>query len=553
MKIIDAGIRRRQILSIAIYGAIQMLSLISPYLMGLVIDGFIPNKNVTGICYGIVLFVTIPFLSIFLQTLYNYCTIKYVRMKGNQYALKIMENLVYQDMSFYDKENSLELLSYSSKEAVGYINFHIVEVSQYYVSMIVALITFFLLFSIDPLLGCIQVLYIPLAYYPIRQISKKVEKEVEMVVQKNAEINQVKGDVFKAIEFIKLYRLEKEKLHQVANSNSAINRVWGRIAALDSLSGIWASGFLTVLFMGVTFGLGAVLILSDSDLLQVGQLVSVITYGSLFYANINTTMQTSLSKKKQEVEYSKLFSYLELEGERGRNTGKKAFSFNDRIEFLNCSFSYDEQEPVLKDLSLVFKKGVWTGIVGTSGSGKSTLFDLIMKLYDAGNGSLFIDGADINDFDSFSIRDNITKITQDVFLFPGSIEDNLKLVNPAATLDEMRRALDFACLSEYVAALPNGLSTDVGEAGKLMSGGERQRLSIAMGLLRGNRVLLLDEVTSNLDPEIEAKLTENFRSLVQKGYTIISISHKLDFLKYADVIYKIDDGKAMPATLETMQ
>lgn len=196
-------------------------------------------------------------------------------------------------------------------------------------------------------------------------------------------------------------------------------------------------------------------------------------------------------------------------------------------------------------MQIELKRGSWTGIVGTSGSGKSTILDIITKLYEVPDNTVFIDGKDINQVNCFSIRDNITKITQDIFLFPGTLEDNLNLVCPTAGREELEEAIKFACLEEYVGLLPDGIKTDVGEAGKLMSGGERQRLSIAMGMLRNNKILLLDEVTSSLDSKTEAELAEHFYSLVKEGYTIISISHKMEFLKYADQIYEVKNGRAI--------
>ena len=172
------------------------------------------------------------------------------------------------------------------------------------------------------------------------------------------------------------------------------------------------------------------------------------------------------------------------------------------------------------------------------------MFDIIMKLYGVSDGEVYVDGTDINQIDCFSVRGQVTKISQNVFLFPGTLEDNLRLVRPDATQEDIRRALDFACLSDYVSTLPEGIRTDVGEAGKLMSGGEKQRLSIAMGILRDNKVLLLDEVSSNLDPKVEDILAEHFHSLAERGYTIISISHRMEFLKYADVLYEIKKGQA---------
>ena len=193
-------------------------------------------------------------------------------------------------------------------------------------------------------------------------------------------------------------------------------------------------------------------------------------------------------------------------------------------------------------MSIEFKKGIWTGIVGKSGSGKSTILDLIMKLYFVDDGMIYFDNTDINKINSFDIRKKITKITQDIYLFPGTIESNLKLVNENITNEEIEKVIKFVCLDEYISSLPDGLKTDVGEAGKLMSGGEKQRLSLAMGLLRNNKILLLDEVTANLDSTTEKIISTNLKKLVDNGYTIISISHKEEFLKYCDVIYTIEDG-----------
>lgn len=544
MESLKKDIKAKQIVSTIIFTFIQMLCLISPYIKGEIIDDYIPNKKITSIIIGIILFASIPFITVLLQTCYNYFVIKYVRKKGNEVSLKIMEKLIFKEKHYFDKENSLELLSYTSKETVGYINFYVADLSKHYVNIIISVIVFAILFTYHPLIAVMQLLYLPFAYFPVKKIMKNVDAEIECVLQKNAEINQVKGDVFKAIEFVKLNRLEQRKLDEVNEKNNFINGIWGKVAALDSLSGIWTSGFATVLFNGLTFAVGTMMILLGDNMLQVGQLVSIISYCSIFYGTINSMLNTTIDKKKKESEYSKVLSYLNLTGEKEENNAKEQFSFNNKIEFKNCNFGYEENELVLKNLNMCMKKGSWTGIVGSSGSGKSTIFDIILKLYKVPAGNVFMDSNDLNDVNSFSIRDNVTKISQDVFLFPGTLEENLKLVSPAATEKEIKQALEFACLDEYVKSLPNGIKTDVGEAGKLMSGGERQRLSIAMGILRNNKILLLDEVTSSLDGKTEAKIAENFHKLIEKGYTIISISHKLDFLKYADVIYEVKDGQA---------
>ena len=540
---IKKDIRKYQILSIILYLLVQIISLITPLLIGFVIDEYIPNKEINKIIFGVILFVSIPLISVSLQSLYNYLIIKFGRKKGNDIAIEIMRKMIYQDNSYFDRENSLELLSYSSKEAVGYVNFYINDMSKLYVNVIISVVIFVVLLFLNPYLALIQLLYIPLTIFPVKKMMKNIELEVTQIVTKNAEINQTKGDVFKSIEFIKLNRLEEKKLEEVKNKNNFINKIWGKVAALDTTSGIWSSGFVTVLFTGITFIIGALFIVLETYDLKIGELVSIITYCGLLYSNVNVIIQSNINKKKKDAEYSKLFSYLELNDEIEENTNKKEFKLHNSIDFIDCNFKYNDETIALKNINLTIQKGKWTGIIGKSGSGKSTLLDLITKLYRVSNSQILVDGIDINKIDTFSIREKVTKVTQDIILFPGTIEDNMKLINDKITEKEIIEVLDFVELNDYINSLPKGIKTDVGEAGKLMSGGEKQRLSIAMGLIRGNKILLLDEVTSALDIKTEEKIVDNLKKLVNEGYTIVSISHKLDFLKYADTIYTISDGE----------
>lgn len=416
------------------------------------------------------------------------------------------------------------------------------EMPRYYVGILVSIIIFGLLVTIHPVLAVIQLLYIPLAVYPVRKMMKSIDTDVNSVVKSNAEISQLKGDIFQAIEFIKLSCLEDRKLSEIDAKNQHINKVWGRLSALDSLSGIWTTGFVTVLFTGITFSIG--IMLMASDVIHVGQLVSCITYVGILYAHINAALQMSIRKRKEEVEYGKSFSYLTLSGEEDENTGKKDFEFSSDIIVHGLSYSYDGK-PVLNNLDLTIGKGKWIGLTGPSGSGKSTLLDLLMKLYPVDDGMISIDGTDLNEFNSFSLRRNITKVTQDIYLFPGTIAENMRLMNENLTDAQLIDALEFASLGEWFRNLQEGLNTDVGEMGKLMSGGEKQRLSIAMGYLRGSSVYLLDEITSALDENNERIIAENFKKLQGNGCTIVSVTHDPSFMVYADEMYEMNDGKAI--------
>lgn len=260
--------KHMQYLSICLYLLIELLTLISPKIMEQIIDVDLVHKNNKGIIIGIILFISIPLLRIILTMVYNYILIKYIRKKGNEISMDIMKSLIYKDFSFYDQNKSLEILSYTSKEAVSYVNFYIADLGKYYVSIFLTIFTLLLMIYIHPFLGFIQLLYIPVSILPVKWMMKSIDQEVSEVIKINAIINQIKGDIFKGIEFIKIHRLEEYKLQEVQKYNHYINKIWGKIAALDTTSGIFASGFIVSLFTGITFGIGALLVINSSFALQ---------------------------------------------------------------------------------------------------------------------------------------------------------------------------------------------------------------------------------------------------------------------------------------------
>jgi len=221
-----------------------------------------------------------------------------------------------------------------------------------------------------------------------------------------------------------------------------------------------------------------------------------------------------------------------------KNEGNDNFDFTDKITFENVSFSYaGGHKKVLDNFNISFPKNKWIGIVGASGVGKTTVFDLLLKFYEIDEGNICIDGRNINNFDITSIRRNITKISQDLFLFPGSLRDNLSLVNPKIQTSEMFAVLEEVGLLDFVKGLPKELDTDIGEDGIQLSGGQKQRLCLAIGLLKESKILLLDEVTANVDDITEDEIKKNIKKIMdERNITIVSISHRLKFLDYADVI-----------------
>ncbi|MCJ7726928.1 MAG: ABC transporter ATP-binding protein/permease [Acidimicrobiia bacterium] len=213
-----------------------------------------------------------------------------------------------------------------------------------------------------------------------------------------------------------------------------------------------------------------------------------------------------------------------------------------RIEFDRLDFRYHPDAPVLNGLSLTFAAGETTAIVGSTGAGKSTIIKLMLRLYDPTGGSITLDGADLRDLDLQGLRRAIGLVSQDVFLFHGTVAENIAYGNPAAGHDAIVAAARAAEAHEFIADLPDGYDTVVGERGQKLSGGQRQRVSIARAILKDPPVLVLDEATSSVDNETEAAIQRSL-ALVSEGRTTVVIAHRLSTIRDADRIYVIEGGR----------
>lgn len=212
------------------------------------------------------------------------------------------------------------------------------------------------------------------------------------------------------------------------------------------------------------------------------------------------------------------------------------------IAFENISFSYPGREhQVLKSVSMTLKAGQTTAVAGPSGAGKSTAAALLLRFYD-GDGRITIDGADISDISLHDLRGNIALVSQDPYLFYGSVTENLRLAKPEATLEDLQRAAKAARAHDFIAAMPEGYDTIIGERGQKLSGGEKQRLAIARALLKDAPILILDEATAAVDAANEALIQEALANATHKRTTLV-IAHRLNTISSADNIYVFDDGQ----------
>ena len=385
----------------------EIISLISPRLMQYIIDTVIPQRNMHTIILSILIFVSIPLLHICVKSIFNYFTIVFARNKGNEYAIQLMEKIIHQPLRFFDTHNSIELLTESGRELSNLLLFYIKDVPSYYSAILSSIIIFIILCSYHPVIGVFQILFLPLSIIPVRFIHLKLEGLVNSVIEKNAKNNQLKADMFKNIDYIKSNNLETFYINQIKENNDAIVSVWGSVASMESLAGVWINGFMTSLFTGLSFGIVALLMMYTTKL-TVGTIVSVVSYCELLYSYLHTIFSTEIEKGKFKGEFTKTKELFELEYDISAN--QHPFSMERAIRFEQVNFQYTNT-PILKNLTLELQSHKWTVILGESGVGKSTILKLIEKFYTEYEGKIMVDDISLKDIDSHDLRNQVAYLS----------------------------------------------------------------------------------------------------------------------------------------------
>ncbi|HVN67340.1 MAG TPA: ABC transporter ATP-binding protein, partial [Candidatus Sulfotelmatobacter sp.] len=276
--------------------------------------------------------------------------------------------------------------------------------------------------------------------------------------------------------------------------------------------------------------------LSLPQLISYATALGIMTEPGSTLSKAFTTIQQGLASSKR------IYEILDIEPTvADRPDAKPLARIIGRIEMKNVSFAY-EKETVLADINLDVKPGEAIALVGRTGAGKSTLVNLIPRFYDPTGGSVLIDGQDIRNVTLNSLRNKIAIVPQDIALFRGTVQDNIAYGHPGASCDEIEAAAKAANAHQFIAALPDGYLTEVGERGAKLSGGEKQRIAIARAVLRDPRILILDEATSSLDAETEALIREALDKLM-KGRTSFIIAHRLYTVEKVDRVVVLDDGR----------
>lgn len=379
-----------------------------------------------------------------------------------------------------------------------------------------------------------------IAITPVIFIRKKIKSvsNASMVVGGNMTTNF--NETFAGNKIIAAYNLQDDQNKKFENQ---IHQQFDLAMSLTKRVG-WMSPimyFVCSIGIAIVMAYGNHLILSGQ--MTAGSFASFVTSLLLLYKPTKTLGNTLTSLQGTFVAMGRVFELFDLQPHiKNAPNAIKAHGLENSIEFRNVYFEYEKDTPVLKNFNLTVNKNETIALVGNSGGGKSTVVSLIPRFYDVTSGSVTFDGIDIRKFELNSLRDQISFVFQDNFLFSGTIRDNIMMGNEHATEEEIEKVVRMSHLDEFIATLDKGLDTYVGERGTTLSGGQRQRVAIARAMLKDAPIVILDEATSALDNKSEAIVQKALDNLIQNK-TVFVIAHRLSTIKNANRIAVVNEGE----------
>jgi len=396
-----------------------------------------------------------------------------------------------------------------------------------------------IMFTLNPtlaLLVCIPIPFIALVSF----IPKLMRKHFKNAQVKIADLNAVLQDNFSGIKEIQVFnKQEFESKKVLENSTQYTKEI---IKALFYVGVFHPSvAFITTIGTIIVLIAGPILALRTG--LNISDVVAFLLYLNLFYAPIAVLARIVEDVQQGLAGTDRVFEILDVEPDIKDSPNATAVGrLSGQIEFRDVTFSYEDDIDVLNNISFEAKAGQMIAIVGPTGVGKSTISGLIARFYDPTSGSILMDGIDIKDMTLESLRNQLSLVLQDVFLFNGTIGENIAYGSDGATQEMIEEAAKVACVDEFIDSLPDKYDTFIGERGVRLSGGQKQRLSIARSILRNSPILLLDEATSAVDTETEREIQNAIGKIIGHR-TIIVIAHRLSTIKRANLIIALKDGK----------
>ena len=391
---------------------------------------------------------------------------------------------------------------------------------------------------ISPLIAIFAFIPIPVIIFGSFKFTKTIASRYTRIRNAIETLNANLSNSLSGVLTVKSFNREEKEFNRILTSSTEVKSANYHAIKLSA-------AFIPIIRIAILFGFTATLLIGGFMALD-GE-INVAMYSVLLFITQRllwplTELGDTFDLYQRAMASFKRINVLKNTRPDIQNGSIEAGSIEKLISLEDVNFSYVENFPVLKDVSINIKKGSTTAIVGSTGSGKSTLIKLLLRLYDVKAGKIKFDDKDIKDLNIHSLRKTIGLVSQDIFLFEGTVFENIAYGNLEASNDDIWEAAKLSESDEFINLLPNKEDTIVGERGQKLSGGQRQRISIARAILKNPEILILDEATSAVDNETEAAIQRSLDTL-KEGRTVVAIAHRLSTIRNADIIYVLEKGK----------
>ena len=455
----------------------------------------------------------------------------------------MVNTLIGTDTQIIDKKHSGKFISNLTYDVTHITNLLSNAVLTLFKDSLTLIGLLFVMFFQNWKLALISIIMIPLASISAKTLGKRISKVTTEAQQKSGFLTTYLVELFKNHKLIKIFQKESyekkradEHLTQLKNKSQKIQTVFVRMSPImETLTGIMIA--VLIFYSGI--------LMSNGEL-DINNFFSFLAAMMLAYQPVRSLSTLNMILNQGLSAASRILPIIDQKNSINDSKDAKPINIkNSNIEFKDINFAYEIDEgKTLKSINLEFKGGKMTSLVGHSGSGKSTILNLIPRFYDAQSGDITIDNQSIYKTTIKSLRERISMVSQETTLFDDTIKNNIKYAKENASDEEIYKVAKLSFCDEFIANLPNKFETLIGENGTRLSGGEKQRLSIARAMLKESSIILLDEATSSLDSETETKIQEALKILTENKTTIV-IAHRLSTILSSNNIYVIDEGKVI--------
>ena len=460
-------------------------------------------------------------------------------MKNEMYR-----HLLYMPHAFFTSEKQGDIITRMDTDISGVSSVISGTLSSIVSNIATVVTTLVALFTMSWKLALVGIVVIPLLILPTKSVGKTRYKLLTEGQEKRDEMNQIINETLSVSGsmLVKIFAREEQEYENFNRVNEEV----AQTAMKEQRSGSWfrvVMGMFTQIGPLLIYFAGGLLIIQRWDpALTVGTITATVALVNRLYRPVESLLNVGVDFIRSLALFTRIFDYFDRENSiTSPENGQKPVIKDQDIAYEHVAFRYSPEKQILRDVSFTVPGGKMYAIVGPSGSGKSTVVNFLPRLYDVDAGRVTINGVNVRDMDLRYLREHIGIVTQDTYLFNGTILDNLRYARSDATMEQIENACKVASIHEFIRSLPDGYNTEVGNRGLKLSGGEKQRISIARVILKDPEILILDEATSALD-SISENAIQDALEVMMEGRTSLVIAHRLSTILKADKILVVKDG-----------